>query len=212
MSNALIVPPVSPTSAQKVSIPNTKTYSKLDKPKKSSANTFGTPSVIRFALLVMVLALLFAFYSATRLPAGTWQKTKAVISDRIKELKMKPVPYNPDAPVAPSKFTAKLLRDRERATEAPSRATAPVPKSRFDHLAIAVKTGQDVAAERVPIQLVSFLKDVNNLMVIGDAANVVIGANTEMYDVYSDLYENVTATRPADFYDQINGKDNDDAY
>jgi hypothetical protein len=56
--------------------------------------------------------------------------------------------------------------------------------SRFDHLAIALKSGKDVALHRVPIQLLTFLKPVKNKLIIGDA-NQTIGS-FDMLDVISD--------------------------
>jgi hypothetical protein len=39
---------------------------------------------------------------------------------------------------------------------------------RFDHIAIALKTGKDIALQRAPIQLVTFLREVKNKIIIGD--------------------------------------------
>ena len=58
---------------------------------------------------------------------------------------------------------------------------------RWDDFAIALKTGSDVAVQRVPIQLITFLSDVRNKIIIGDRPNVIIG-DYEMIDVYTNLY------------------------
>jgi hypothetical protein len=61
---------------------------------------------------------------------------------------------------------------------------------KWDDFAIAVKTGREVALERVPIQLLTFLSDVKNKIIIGDGPNVTIG-DYEMIDVYTNLYKNI---------------------
>ena len=58
--------------------------------------------------------------------------------------------------------------------------------SQWDDLAIALKTGKEVALQRVPIQLLTFLADVRNKIIIGDD-NVTIGEYA-MINVVSDLY------------------------
>ncbi|KAJ1535282.1 hypothetical protein HK096_002782, partial [Nowakowskiella sp. JEL0078] len=60
--------------------------------------------------------------------------------------------------------------------------------SKLKHVAFALKTGQKVAVDRVPIQLITFLRDVENLLIIGDEPGVQIGAHV-MHDVYTNLYE-----------------------
>ena len=57
----------------------------------------------------------------------------------------------------------------------------------WDDFAIALKTGSDVALQRVPIQLLTFLSDVKNKIIIGDRPNVTVG-DYEMIDVYTNLY------------------------
>ena len=57
----------------------------------------------------------------------------------------------------------------------------------WDDFAIALKTGSDVALQRVPIQLLTFLSDVKNKIIIGDGPNVTVG-DYEMIDVYTNLY------------------------
>lgn len=57
----------------------------------------------------------------------------------------------------------------------------------YDNLAIALKTGQDVALKRTPIQLLTFLSGVKNLIMIGESSDISIG-NIDMVDVCSGLY------------------------
>ncbi|KAJ3129734.1 hypothetical protein HK101_005190 [Irineochytrium annulatum] len=59
---------------------------------------------------------------------------------------------------------------------------------RWDKFAIALKTGADTAAERSSIQFITFLKDVKNLLVIGEAPGVSVG-DLPMIDVYTDAFE-----------------------
>ncbi|KAI9335703.1 hypothetical protein BDR26DRAFT_936344 [Obelidium mucronatum] len=58
----------------------------------------------------------------------------------------------------------------------------------FPQFAIALKTGGETVADRVPIQLMTFLADVENLVLIGDDVQGEIG-NRQVVDVYSGLYE-----------------------
>jgi hypothetical protein len=60
--------------------------------------------------------------------------------------------------------------------------------SKWDDFAIALKTGSEVALERVPIQLLTFLADVRNKIIIGDAPNIKVGG-MEVIDVYTNLYD-----------------------
>ncbi|KAJ1560649.1 hypothetical protein HK405_006386, partial [Cladochytrium tenue] len=71
--------------------------------------------------------------------------------------------------------------------------TAPPPASpptalSMSRLAIALKTGVSVAAERVPIQLLTFLRDFENLVVIGEAPGISVG-DQDVVDVYTGQYE-----------------------
>ena len=59
--------------------------------------------------------------------------------------------------------------------------------SQWDDFAIALKTGSEVALQRVPIQLVTFLADVKNKIIIGDSPNIRVGT-LEVIDVYTNLY------------------------
>ena len=59
--------------------------------------------------------------------------------------------------------------------------------SQWDDFAIALKTGKEVALERAPIQLLTFLADVKNKIIIGNGPNVTVG-EMEVIDVITDLY------------------------
>ncbi|KAJ3099692.1 hypothetical protein HDU97_002861 [Phlyctochytrium planicorne] len=73
--------------------------------------------------------------------------------------------------------------------------TQPDPREsinpRYDNLAIAVKTGGEVAVQRMPIQLVTFLRPVRNLMVLASEPNIAIGGH-DVVDVFSNLYSSIT--------------------
>jgi hypothetical protein len=43
----------------------------------------------------------------------------------------------------------------------------------LDEIAVALKTGQEVVMDRVPIQLVTFLKRVKHLVVVGDYEGLI---------------------------------------
>ncbi|KAI8809091.1 hypothetical protein BJ742DRAFT_806245 [Cladochytrium replicatum] len=66
-----------------------------------------------------------------------------------------------------------------------------VKRSPFSHLAVALKTGADTAIERVPVQVLTFLKDIENLLVIADAPNIQVG-ELHVHDVYTGLYDDGT--------------------
>ncbi|KAJ3042522.1 hypothetical protein HDV00_007056 [Rhizophlyctis rosea] len=71
--------------------------------------------------------------------------------------------------------------------------TPPAPdyiNPAYDHFAVALKTGQDMALTRAPVQLMTYLKAIRNMIVIGEAPGVFIG-DIEMIDVYSDLYKDL---------------------
>lgn len=59
---------------------------------------------------------------------------------------------------------------------------------RYSKFAVAVKTGREIALKRVPIQLMTFLKGVENVVLIGEAAGVWVGKH-EMVDVITHLYD-----------------------
>ncbi|KAI8894728.1 hypothetical protein BC833DRAFT_530248 [Globomyces pollinis-pini] len=58
---------------------------------------------------------------------------------------------------------------------------------KYDNLAIAVKTGIDIAQDRTPLQLLTFLAPVKNVILIGEAPGVSVG-DVPMVDVYTNLY------------------------
>ncbi|KAI8844795.1 hypothetical protein BC829DRAFT_400046 [Chytridium lagenaria] len=64
----------------------------------------------------------------------------------------------------------------------------PDAMKRFDRFAVALKTGAEVAVERASIHLVTFLKKINNLVVIGESPGVHIGDHP-MIDVYTGIYD-----------------------
>jgi hypothetical protein len=51
-----------------------------------------------------------------------------------------------------------------------------------------LKTGQDVALKRTPVQILTFLKQIRNVQVIGEASGVSVG-KFKMVDVYTHLYD-----------------------
>jgi len=57
----------------------------------------------------------------------------------------------------------------------------------WNNFAIALKTGRQVSSSRVPIQLVTFLSDVEKLLIIGESEGIVGGIIVN--DVYSGLYD-----------------------
>ncbi|RKO86961.1 hypothetical protein BDK51DRAFT_26581, partial [Blyttiomyces helicus] len=68
---------------------------------------------------------------------------------------------------------------------------------RWDTIAVCLKTGRDVAAERIPIQILTFLSQVRNLVIVAEAPNVNVGA-LPVVDVYSDLpYLNMPPPPPS---------------
>ncbi|KAJ3013944.1 hypothetical protein HKX48_005432 [Thoreauomyces humboldtii] len=63
---------------------------------------------------------------------------------------------------------------------------SPRAEDRLDMFAVALKTGVDVVHQRAPIQLMSYLKPIRNLIVIGDG-EVQVGDKT-MINVIGDRY------------------------
>ncbi|KAJ3208579.1 hypothetical protein HDU67_006671 [Dinochytrium kinnereticum] len=61
-------------------------------------------------------------------------------------------------------------------------------RKRFDKFAVALKTGAEVAVERASIHLVTFLKKINNLVIIGESPGIHIGDHP-MIDVYTGVYD-----------------------
>jgi hypothetical protein len=75
--------------------------------------------------------------------------------------------------------------------------------SKWDDFAIALKTGSEVALERVPIQLLTFLADVRNKIIIGNGPNGTVG-DMEVIDVFTDLYTNTpSAIRKRKIYTSL---------
>ncbi|KAJ1555098.1 hypothetical protein HK405_003255, partial [Cladochytrium tenue] len=66
--------------------------------------------------------------------------------------------------------------------------TPPSTARNMSRLAIALKTGVSVAAERVPIQLLTFLRGFENLAIIGEAPGISVG-DQDVVDVYTGQYE-----------------------
>jgi hypothetical protein len=64
--------------------------------------------------------------------------------------------------------------------------------SGWDNIAVALKTGQETALKRVPVQAATLLRHVKKWILIGEDGGINIG-DREMIDVYSDLY---TSSRP----------------
>ncbi|KAJ3386734.1 hypothetical protein HDU92_002323 [Lobulomyces angularis] len=60
----------------------------------------------------------------------------------------------------------------------------------YCNYAVAVKTGKDTVLQRAPIGLLTFLKDIKNVLFIGETGNVTLG-DTVVEDVCSDLYDNL---------------------
>lgn len=75
-------------------------------------------------------------------------------------------------------------------------ATKPL-KSEVPNIAIALKTGRKVATDRIPIQLMTFLKyfyndgDVYQFMIVADAPRLKI-SDTAIEDVYSTVYQDIS--------------------
>ncbi|KAJ1536553.1 hypothetical protein HK405_015162, partial [Cladochytrium tenue] len=71
-------------------------------------------------------------------------------------------------------------------------ATAAAAAAGFPDLAIAVKTGADVAAARLPLQLQTFLSRARNVLLIGDGPGIRV-ADFEVLDVYSGTFADAKA-------------------
>ncbi|KAI8926120.1 hypothetical protein BC831DRAFT_458076 [Entophlyctis helioformis] len=65
----------------------------------------------------------------------------------------------------------------------------------YDHFAVALKTGRDVALQRTPVQLLTYLAPIRNLIIIGEAPGVRVGHH-DMIDVYTGLYANLSVPDP----------------
>ncbi|KAJ3262026.1 hypothetical protein HK103_003869 [Boothiomyces macroporosus] len=66
-----------------------------------------------------------------------------------------------------------------------------IDDSKYDNLAFAVKTGKDIAQKRAPIQFLTFLAPVRNILMIGEAPGIAVG-DIPMIDVVSHLYDGIT--------------------
>jgi hypothetical protein len=58
----------------------------------------------------------------------------------------------------------------------------------FDKYAVSLKTGKEIALIRTPVQLLTFLRPVNNILIIGEAPDISVG-KYKMIDVVSHLYD-----------------------
>ncbi|KAJ3277834.1 hypothetical protein HK104_002934 [Borealophlyctis nickersoniae] len=77
----------------------------------------------------------------------------------------------------------------------PTSRHAPSTSAKWDKLAIALKTGSSVALTRLPVQLLTFLRPIRNLLLIGEGATHV-GPHA-VWDVLTGLYDN--KEKPRDF-------------
>jgi hypothetical protein len=86
-------------------------------------------------------------------------------------------------------------------TFAPLVSDAPeiAPKSAgpYDKLAIAIKTGRKVVAQRLPIQLMTFLQHVPNILLIGEHP-VQLGPDLSVHDVVSGVNPRMDLSEPDD--------------
>lgn len=87
-------------------------------------------------------------------------------------------------------------------------------KARWETYAIALKSGKGIALGRIPVQLLTFLKDVENILVLGESPGISVGTH-EMLDVCTHLYDkykdkpanwNLTATSKVDTAKQQSDK------
>ncbi|KAJ3076320.1 hypothetical protein HDU98_004304 [Podochytrium sp. JEL0797] len=79
-------------------------------------------------------------------------------------------------------------------TTAPGDKHSPLPTTptakTYPHLALALKTGAETAASRSAIQLLTFLQDAANVLVIAEAPGVKIGG-VDVEDMYSGVYDRI---------------------
>ncbi|KAJ1563959.1 hypothetical protein HK405_000166 [Cladochytrium tenue] len=140
-----------------------------------SASTPVRRQLLLFRLVVaaiaLVLLLTFASFATTVAPA---QKSTSALSSssssRFRSTRPGALAAEGDPP--------EWLRP-------PLSASVPPGSSR---LAIAVKTGINVASDRLPIQLLTFLRRVQNFVVIGEAPGIRVG-DLAVVDVYTGQYE-----------------------
>ncbi|KAJ8327021.1 hypothetical protein QVD99_005110 [Batrachochytrium dendrobatidis] len=69
------------------------------------------------------------------------------------------------------------------------------PNSRFDKIAVVIKTGRDVALTRTPIQLLTFVEPIKNAIIIAEAGGVNVG-RYDVVDVYTGLYKSLNESDP----------------
>ena len=58
----------------------------------------------------------------------------------------------------------------------------------YQDFAVAVKTGKETSLNRVPEQLITFLKTIENVMYLGESPNIMVG-DIQIHDVCSTLYD-----------------------
>ncbi|KAJ1555106.1 hypothetical protein HK405_003222 [Cladochytrium tenue] len=119
------------------------------------------------AAIALVLLLTFASFATTVAPV---QKTTSALSSssssRFRSTRPGSLSASEDDP--------------------PEWLRVPLPDS--SRLAVAVKTGINVASDRLPIQLLTFLRHVQNFVVIGEAPGIRVG-DLAVVDVYTGQYE-----------------------
>ncbi|KAJ3411057.1 hypothetical protein HDV05_002848 [Chytridiales sp. JEL 0842] len=110
-----------------------------------------------------------------------------------------------DAPVAAPEFEYEYANNMDvqqvDAPDSTSNLTKPAGKQpttfepktadtsdRWSKFAIALKTGGETASSRVPIQLLTFLKDYKKLIVISDTPDLYVG-KVPAHDVYTNVLE-----------------------
>ncbi|KAJ3060324.1 hypothetical protein HDU98_003701, partial [Podochytrium sp. JEL0797] len=77
-------------------------------------------------------------------------------------------------------------------TSTQTQPTSLLPEKKFSNLAIAVRTGKETAASHGMAQVVTFLSEARNVVVIGDSDGIRIGG-VQVYDVVTGAYEEVEA-------------------
>lgn len=68
-------------------------------------------------------------------------------------------------------------------------------RSKYDRYAVALKTGKEVALQRTPVQILTFLSQINNVILIGEAPGVSVG-KYKMVDVFTHLYDKYPVDEP----------------
>ena len=77
-----------------------------------------------------------------------------------------------------------------------------VPVKPHNKFAMALKTGQETYLSRVPIQLLTFLSSVTDILLIGETSNLYVGTH-RIHDVITHLYDNHTDNLPDKWRDLI---------